>query len=113
MGAARVRLRQGVRLTLATIRRYTEREHGHEQAQKYLAGFRETFDRLADYPRSSPSVEPGSDLRIALYGLHRIFYRELPDGIAIELIIHQRQDFPREIEGLRSGPSPSDEPTTT
>src|SRR5262245_34892645 len=98
MGSARYRLREGVRLTLANIRRYTEREHGAAQAQKYLAGFRETFDRLARHPRSSPHLEPGSDLRMALYGLHRIFYRELPDGIAIELVVHQRQDFLREIE---------------
>jgi len=64
MGSAQIQLRQGVRFTLATIRRYTEREHGLEQARKYLAGFRKTFERLARFPRSSPRLEPGSDLRV-------------------------------------------------
>lgn len=111
MGSARIQLRQGVRFTLATIRRYTEREHGLEQARKYLAGFRKTFERLDRFPRSSPRLEPGSDLRVALYGLHRILYRELSDGIAIELVIHQSQDLPSGIEGLPVD-TPPDEPAS-
>lgn len=98
MGPGRYRLRAGVRFALANVRRYTEREFGSAQAAKYLEGFRRAFARLADLPSSSPLLGSGSDLRMALYGLHRIFYREHTEEITIELIVDQRQDFLREIE---------------
>lgn len=104
MGPGRFRLRDEVRFTLATIRRHSEIEFGRAQAAKYLAGFRKAFARLADLPRSSPLLAPGTDLRMALYGVHRIFYREFPEEIVIVLVVDQRQDFLREIErslGLR------------
>lgn len=66
---------------------------GLEQADRYIAGIRKTFDRLLEFPKIGLAVHESADIRQALFGQHRILYRETAKGIEIGRVVHQARDF--------------------
>ena len=86
------------------IRSYTLARYGQEQVETYLGGLRRHFEFIAKFPGIGRPV-PTSALRTSPFEHHRTFYREAPEGIRIERILHERQDLVAEIQLLidRSG----------
>jgi toxin ParE1/3/4 len=83
---------------LQDIRRYTLRVYGADQAERYLAGLREKLNLLAAIPRIAPRISSELTVRMGLYEKHRILYREIEQGIEVGRVLHQAQDFSRELE---------------
>jgi plasmid stabilization system protein ParE len=84
------------------IWRYTVETWGRRQAEKYIRGLHAFLAKLAEtralwrpLPRSL--VVP-ADLKLdawfARYEHHYVFFRELPEGIGIISILHERMDLP-------------------
>jgi len=65
---------------------------GLTKAQEYRDGVVQCFELLADYPRIGRLAdETGLDMRRHEHAHHVIFYMEIPEGVLITAIIHQRQ----------------------
>lgn len=83
---------------LATHYEYGIGTFGHSQAQNYLIGLQQRFDRLAENPslgRSANELAPG--LKRYEYGSHVIFYVPDPHGILIVRVLRQEMDFRRHL----------------
>ena len=88
------RLRERAKADLRAIGRYTQATWGREQRNTYLARLDASFHLLAREPqrgRACDDIRPG--YRKYHVGRHLIFYREIPDGVEIIRILHDRMDI--------------------
>ena len=70
---------------------YGHEQFGEAQADRYAAGLDNAFGLLADNPRmgrKAEAIAPG--VRRHEHGSHVILYEQLPDGIDILAVIHDR-----------------------
>lgn len=96
-----VRLASAAKDDLENIRRYTIREWGVDQADKYLAALRQKFAVLADHPGIAPKLFERSAYRAATYREHRILYRVKDDAIEIARVLHHAHDITRAIDRVQ------------
>jgi len=64
------------------------------QAATYLAGLDRAFALIADFPDLGtlrPEIVP--PVRLYRHKLHVVVYRDMPNGIEILRVLHQRQDW--------------------
>ena len=76
---------------LKSVIRYTVKTWGISQAKRYTLGLRECFQLLAENPtlgRRCDSIHKG--LRRFEHGKHVVFYVDLPEGILIARVLHQK-----------------------
>lgn len=79
---------------LLSIRAYTQKEWGSQQAQKYIDALEKRCDGLSQRPhtgRERPEIKPG--YRSVAERKHVIFYRACDSGIEILRIPHGRMDI--------------------
>ena len=83
---------------LADIWRYTDREWGREQANRYVLVIKAMCAELAEAPLQAPScahIRPG--YRRRSIGQHVIYFKQMRYGIAIIRILHHRMDLSRRL----------------
>lgn len=103
---AAVRVQEAASHRLDEIYRYTRNQWGTEQADRYIAGLFEAFDRIdAHGVRSKPvAAEFGVEGYFFRYERHFVYWRRLSNGdIGIVTILHERMhqmDRFREDSGL-------------
>ena len=88
-------------ISLKEIYRYTYDEWGKDQAQRYIDGLFDCFDRIArETQRSRPiPAEYGITGRFCRYEQHFVYWYDLPDGVvAIASILHVRMDLAARLE---------------
>jgi len=75
---------------------YTERQHGFNQAVKYLSDLDTVFESLIIDPKIG---RKRNEIRTELYSIleqeHSIFYRILNDHIRTVRVLHGSKDVPR------------------
>ena len=85
--------------------------HGLRQADAYLEGLRAKLETLKELPTMGAPWRRGSSIRTVLYGKHRIFYREVEEGLEVGRFLRQERSFVARIErfelvsGQREGSS--------
>ena len=92
------RLSPAAQRALLDIYAFTRDRWSVAQAERYLAGLREHFQRLAEMPGLGRVTVPGSSVRKSVHEQHTIFYRETPQELEIGRIAGPGQDFERELE---------------
>lgn len=96
--AAEYRLSPAAERDLEGIWRYTRREWGVEQADRYIDLLSTAFTGLAEAPLSAPACEHiRAGYRRRHVGRHMIYFRMADYGIAIIRILHERADAPRHL----------------
>lgn len=71
---------------------------GLVQAEQYVLGLHEAFERLAQFPdlgREANDIQPGY-LHLE-NASHSIFYKKIAQGIWIIRVLHERMDFARRL----------------
>jgi toxin ParE1/3/4 len=92
----RVFLRPAARADLQEIARYTERTWGRRQRDLYLTAIDVKLDALAADPKIGASRDAlRAGYRSSRVGAHIVFYREVPEGIEVVRILHERMDVRR------------------
>jgi len=72
---------------------YGVRKHGEQQADAYLLGLFERFEKLAHQPYLYQAVDDVQQgYRRSVYGVNSIYYRVIEDGVEIIRIL-RHQDF--------------------
>jgi toxin ParE1/3/4 len=90
---AMFRLTQLALADLRSIGRYTQRNWGREQRNRYLTKLDECFHLLAEKPLRGVSCDDlRSGYRKYPVGRHIVFYREAQAGIEIIRILHVSMD---------------------
>jgi toxin ParE1/3/4 len=95
---AEYRLTPAAERDLESIWRYTVRQWGIAQADRYLDCLTAAFAELADSPEMAPScdhIRPG--YRRWGVARHMIYFRVTEDGIAVIRVLHDRMDAPRHL----------------
>lgn len=90
---AEYRLSPGAERDLVDIWRYTNRQWGREQANRYTLAIKAKCAELANAPllaESYANVRPGYRRRSIEH--HTIYFKQTRYGIAIIRILHQRMD---------------------
>ena len=90
---AAVRIQEAASRRLDDIYRFTRDRWGAEQADRYITGLFETFDRIEAHGGTSRPVpaEFGVDGFVVRYERHFIYWRRLSNGdIGIVTILHAR-----------------------
>ena len=90
---AAVRIQEAASRRLDDIYGYTRDRWGAEQADRYVSGLFEAFDRLETHGVTSRPVpaEFGIDGYVTRYERHLIYWRRLSNGdIGIVTILHER-----------------------
>ena len=90
---AAVRIQEAASRRLDDIYCYTRDRWGAEQADRYITGLFEVFERIEAHGATSRPVpaEFGVDGYVVRYERHFIYWRRLPDGdIGIVTILHER-----------------------
>lgn len=106
-----VRIQEAASWRLDEIYRYTRERWGEPQADRYLTGLFEAFDRIESHGVASRPVpaEFGVQGFFFRYERHFVYWRRLSNGdIGIVTILHERM---HQIERLRDdffGEPPSD-----
>lgn len=101
-----VRLSAQAREQIEDIWLYTEEHWGEAQANAYVEGLFELFERLAGarhlwQPVLRASLSGAFHTR---YRSHMVFFRALSDGdVGILAVLHQRQDIPRRLQDIDEG----------
>ncbi|WP_298745960.1 type II toxin-antitoxin system RelE/ParE family toxin [uncultured Brevundimonas sp.] len=88
-----VRVQQAASHRLDDIYRYTRDRWGEAQADRYVTGLFDAFDRIETHGVTSRPVpaEFGVDSYVFRYETHLVYWRRLSDGdIGIVTILHQR-----------------------
>ncbi len=88
-----VLIQDAASLRLDEIYRYTKDKWGDDQAEKYITGLFETFERIETFGILSRPVpaEFGVDGYFFRYQSHFVYWRRLLSGdIGIVTILHQR-----------------------
>jgi toxin ParE1/3/4 len=81
------------RAELAIIYDYSVAEFGLTVAETYLAGLRNAFERLLEFPFMGtiyPDVTP--EVRVIFHRSHRVFYRIDGEVVLIIRILHKMRD---------------------
>jgi len=95
---AEYRLTPAAERDLESIWRYTFRQWGVAQADRYIDFLTTTFAELADSPRMAPAcdhIRPG--YRRWSVERHMIYFRVTDDGISVIRVLHDRMDAPRHL----------------
>jgi toxin ParE1/3/4 len=95
---AEYRLSPAAERDLEGIWKYTRREWGLEQADRYTDLLTAAFKVLAEAPESAPAcdhIRPGYRRRNV--ERHMIYFRITEYGIAIIRILHERMDAPHHL----------------
>ena len=101
-----VRIQEAASLRLDDIYRYTRDRWGEEQADRYITGMFEAFDRIDAHGILSKPIPAAFGLEgyFFRYEKHFVYWRRLSNGdIGIVTILHERMhqidrfwdDFPR------------------
>lgn len=88
-----VRIQEAASLRLDDIYRYTRDRRGEAQADRYIAGMFEAFERIEAHGVVSKPIpaEFGVDGFFFRYGHHFVYWRRLSDGdVGIVTILHER-----------------------
>jgi len=97
---AGVFLRPAAWADLQDIARYTEATWGRRQRDLYLTAIDTKLRALAANPKTGkPRDALRAGYRSGRVGAHVVFYREVPDGIEVVRLLHQRMDVRRQLEG--------------
>jgi len=96
--AKKYKLRQAAREDLKEIGRYTIKNHGRTQRDKYLAGLGERFELLGENPYfSRPRNEIKEGYHSSEYGKHVVFYTIQEGYVEILAILHESMEPERHI----------------
>jgi plasmid stabilization system protein ParE len=90
---AAVRIQEAASFRLDEIYRYTRRRWGEDQADRYITGLFDAFERLASHEIASRPIpaEFGVDGFIFRYQRHFVYWRRLGNGdVGIVTILHER-----------------------
>ena len=93
MEAATIRVQDAAAHRLDEIFRYTRDHWGAEQAERYITGMFEAFERIADHGVASRPVpaEFGVEGFFFRYERHFVYWRKLNNGdIGIVTVLHAR-----------------------
>ena len=88
-----IRIQEGASHRLDDIYRYTRDRWGEDQAEKYINGLFEAFDKIASHgvPSKPIPAEFGVDGFFLRYERHFVYRRHLSNGdIGIVTILHER-----------------------
>lgn len=88
-----VRVQEAASHRLDEIHRYTRERWGDGQADHYITGLFEAFDRIEAHPTMSRPVPAafGVDGYVLRYERHFVYWRRLPNGdIGIVTILHEQ-----------------------
>ena len=89
-----VTLRPAAEADLAEIWNYTVEAWSEDQAEVYLTGLGQTFDRLAQFPEMARlRVEFTPPVRILPYQSHLIVYLAEGDLIDVIRVLHSRANW--------------------
>ena len=83
---------------LAAILDYGVERFGAETGEAYVAGFKASFDLIAEHPLAGAvhdEIRP--PIRSLPHGSHRIFYDVLQDRVVIQRILHKAMDVERHL----------------
>jgi toxin ParE1/3/4 len=95
---AEYRLFPAAERDLEGIWKYTRREWGLEQAERYTDLLSAAFQALADAPKSAPACDHiRQGYRRRNIERHMIYFRITDYGIAIVRILHERMDAPHRL----------------
>jgi toxin ParE1/3/4 len=95
---AEYRLAPAAERDLDSIWKYTRREWGLEQAERYIDLLTAAFQVLAESPKSAPTCEHiRQGYRRRNVERHMIYFRITDYGIAIIRVLHERMDAPRHL----------------
>ena len=95
---AEYRLSPAAERDLVGIWRYTRREWGLQQADRYTDLLTEAFRVLAESPQSAPACDHiRQGYRRRNIERHMIYFRITDYGIAIIRVLHERMDAPRHL----------------
>jgi toxin ParE1/3/4 len=86
------------RRQLRSVIEYSYQKFGRYQADAYLAGFKKSFELLAEFPRmgrAADELRPG--LRRYRHQSHYILYTSDDGQVLIRAIIHVRQNLRPEL----------------
>ena len=89
----RIRIQEAASWRLDEIYRYTRERWGEQQAERYLTGFFEAFERIESRGVVSRPVpaEFGVEGFFFRYERHFVYWRRLSDGdIGVVTILHER-----------------------
>jgi len=87
-------LSEAAQQDIISIRNYTLKTWGKEQASKYLAQLEKRFEWLADQPALGKKRNEVKEGYISFpEGRHVIFYRIAKKGIEVIGIVHQSEDI--------------------
>ena len=96
----KVRLSKQADRDLMDIYKYSFREFGEAQAERYYSSLWECFEFLAGHPHIGRlRLEFQPPARSHHHQKHVIFYDLAEDDILIIRILHERMDFERHIRG--------------
>lgn len=77
---------------LTDIWAYGVRNHGEQQADAYLLGLLERFEKLAHQPYLYQAVDDVKQgYRRSVYGINSIYYRVIDDGVEIIRILRHQE----------------------
>mgnify|MGYP003593929528 FL=1 len=95
---AEYRLTPAAERDLESIWRYTARQWGIKQAERYIDTLTDAFAELADAPKAAPTCE---HIRRGYrrWGVerHMVYFRVTDYGIAVVRVLHERMDAPRHL----------------
>ena len=86
------------RKDLVGIARFTQSTWGEIQAQKYVRELLRTCTLLGEHPRMGrqvPALNRRGSMRFE-HASHVIFYRQVPEGIVVQRILHMHMLGPGE-----------------
>jgi toxin ParE1/3/4 len=90
----RLFLSNQARQDLREIWQYSLRKWGQQQADRYVAAIRVTFDSLLDGSASSrPADAIRPDMRRVSVGRHVVFFRDADERVEVVRVLHERIDF--------------------
>ena len=88
----KLRLTDEARADLSSIRAYTAREFGAQQATRYMMRLRGGFKTLRQHPEIGYRIDHlKPDHRCFQIGYHRIFYTMKDDIIVVVAVLHDSQ----------------------
>jgi toxin ParE1/3/4 len=95
---AEYRLSPASERDLESIWKYTRREWGLEQAERYTDMLTTAFQALAESPKSAPASDHiRRGYRRLNVERHMIYFRVTAYGIAIIRVLHERMDAPHRL----------------
>lgn len=94
-----VRLTPQARAEVAEIRRYTHKQWGAAQADRYLRGLGQRFEEIAAGTALHRDAEIGGGYQRCRYESHIIVFRPEVDAIRVVHIFHRSMDMAGRMAG--------------